>query len=56
MLLIVLDYLTALLDFLDEFLRTVDEVTVRGDHVSDGCLQVAREDLGEKVIHGGCPS
>jgi hypothetical protein len=48
------DY-TALLDFIDELLRTVDEVTVLGDHVSDGCFQVAREDLFEKVIHGGCP-
>ena len=45
--------LTALLDFGNELLRTVDEVTVRGDHVSDSCLQVAREDLDEKVIHGG---
>ena len=44
---------TALLDFINELLRTVDEVTVRGDHVSDSCLQVAREDLVEKVIHGG---
>jgi hypothetical protein len=59
LLLVVLGYLTALLDFVNELLRTVtvDEVTVLGDHVSDGCFQVASEDLGEslKVTHGGCP-
>ena len=37
---------TALLNFINELLRTVDELAILGDHVSDGCFQVAREDLG----------